>query len=237
MIPEVTVAFRGRLFRGARVLKTHASEDDAFDSPNLPPLATFGIETRVDRDLVLRTPDAAIALSTPDVRARMRRRLSHIASRIDDAAVVPLSAFPASVGPDGTAFLASIIDAIVGAGARALVLSSYGAGSFPSGDADDPARGAIARALSAAGESGVLILNATQVLAGTVDASIYAAGSWMHAAGAIGVGDMTAVAAFAKATVLLSAEGWRDPGAHADVDPPTAGALIARDLLGELTPR
>ena len=233
-IPEVAVAFRGRLFRGARVLKTDASHDDAFDSPNFPPLATFGIETRVDSDLVLPAPDASIGLGDPSVRALVQERLAHITARINGAAVVPLSAFPASVSPDGTAFLAQIVDAVVTAGARALVLSSYGAGNFPSGNADDPRGGAIARAITAASDAGVLIVNASQVLAGTVDDSVYAAGSWMHAAGAIGIGDMTAVAAFAKTTVLLAAEGWIDPTGAAS---PTARTLVPRNLLGEVTER
>lgn len=233
-IPEVAVAFRGRLFRGARVVKTDASQDDAFDSPNFPPLATFGITTRVESELVLPAPEATIALSSPVVRSHMQERLAHISEHIADAAVVPLSAFPASVAPDGTAFLAHVVGGIVAAGARALVLSSYGAGNFPSGNADDPTAGAIAQALTAASEAGVLIVNASQVLAGTVDDSIYAAGSWMHAAGAIGIGDMTAVAAFSKTTVLLAAEGWTD---QAGIPSPAARDLVPRDLLGEVSPR
>ena len=233
-VPEVAVAFRGRLFRGARVLKTDASQDDAFDSPNFPPLATFGINTRTDADLVLPAPDATIALSSLGVRERVQERLVHIADRIDGAAVVPLSAFPASVTPGGPSFLAQIVDAIVATGARALVLSSYGAGNFPSGNADDPAQGAIARAITAASDAGVLVVNASQVLAGTVDDAVYAAGSWMHAAGAIGIGDMTAVAAFAKTTVLLAAEGWTD---EAEGTEPSARDLVPRNLLGEVTPR
>ena len=42
-IPEVGLFFNSQLFRGNRVTKINASEFDAFDSPNYPPLATIGV--------------------------------------------------------------------------------------------------------------------------------------------------------------------------------------------------
>jgi len=43
VIPEVTVFFGDKLFRGNRTTKVCCDRDQAFDSPNFPPLATFGI--------------------------------------------------------------------------------------------------------------------------------------------------------------------------------------------------
>lgn len=228
-IPEVAVAFRGSVFRGSRVLKTNASEDDAFSSPNFPALATMGIDLSLQARLVLPGPvDESVALSTPAVRTRAIERLEHIAARIDDTPVAPVPAFPAPFATGG-AFLARIIDAIVAAGAKGLVLESYGEGNFPSGDPDDPGTGAIARALTAAGAAGVVVVNATQVLAGTVDDSAYAAGAWLPAAGAVGIGDMTPIAALVKTMVLLAEEGWSGN----DWDAGAVRRLVRQSLIGE----
>ncbi len=56
-IPEVTLFFRDRLLRGNRATKHDAVGLDAFVSPNLPPLAEFGVDLEVRRGLVL-APDA-----------------------------------------------------------------------------------------------------------------------------------------------------------------------------------
>ncbi|CAG0905653.1 unnamed protein product, partial [Darwinula stevensoni] len=46
VIPEVTIFFNHKLFRGNRTTKMDTGALDAFDSPNLPPLANFGITIR-----------------------------------------------------------------------------------------------------------------------------------------------------------------------------------------------
>jgi lysophospholipase len=43
VIPEVTLYFNNRLFRGNRCSKLSAMDFDAFDSPNLPPLVNVGV--------------------------------------------------------------------------------------------------------------------------------------------------------------------------------------------------
>ena len=43
-IPEVCVFFNSKLFRGNRTIKRSNGSLEAFDSPNLAPLATFGID-------------------------------------------------------------------------------------------------------------------------------------------------------------------------------------------------
>ncbi|CAG8734158.1 3973_t:CDS:2, partial [Dentiscutata heterogama] len=43
VIPEVCLFFNNKLFRGNRAVKMNAVEFNAFDSPNLSPLATVGI--------------------------------------------------------------------------------------------------------------------------------------------------------------------------------------------------
>lgn len=48
IIPEVSLLFNNKLFRGNRTVKHSASNMDAFSSPNLPPLVTIGIKIDVD---------------------------------------------------------------------------------------------------------------------------------------------------------------------------------------------
>ncbi|XP_037501654.1 L-asparaginase [Rhipicephalus sanguineus] len=48
VIPEVTLMFNNKLFRGNRTSKTSINELDAFSSPNLPPLATIGVKIKVN---------------------------------------------------------------------------------------------------------------------------------------------------------------------------------------------
>ncbi|OMJ29488.1 60 kDa lysophospholipase [Smittium culicis] len=43
IIPEVCLYFNNNLYRGNRCSKTDATNFSAFESPNLPPLATMGV--------------------------------------------------------------------------------------------------------------------------------------------------------------------------------------------------
>jgi len=43
VIPEVCLFFNNKLFRGNRASKVNAVDFDAFESPNLRPLVTVGI--------------------------------------------------------------------------------------------------------------------------------------------------------------------------------------------------
>lgn len=54
LIPEVTLYFNHKLYRGARTTKSSAFDFEAFTSPNLPPLASTGTEVRVSWDLIQR---------------------------------------------------------------------------------------------------------------------------------------------------------------------------------------
>lgn len=229
--PEVGVAFRGHVFRGPRVIKANASEDHAFSSPNFPEWAQVGINFELNTPVVLPGPASAdVALSNPDVRKRAQERLEYIAAHIDANPVVLLPAFPAAFASDGAAaFLAKLIDAVVSTGAKGLVLESYGEGNYPSGNPDHPEDGAVARALKAATQSGVTVVDATQVVAGTVNATAYASGAWLPWAGAIGIGDMTSIAAFAKTMVLLAEQGWESN----DWEAGTVRNLIGQSLAGE----
>jgi L-asparaginase len=102
---------------------------------------------------------------------------------------------------------------------RGLVLEAYGAGNAP--DDDPELLGAIAEAT----ERGVVIVDCTQCLRGTVAPGAYATGSALLRAGVIPGFDLTAEAALTKLVYLLSTP--RRPDEVRD--------LMQRSLCGELT--
>jgi len=51
-IPEVTIYFRNKLFRGNRSIKIDAFGLEGFDSPNMPPLVVFGLTPKIDWSLI-----------------------------------------------------------------------------------------------------------------------------------------------------------------------------------------
>jgi L-asparaginase len=109
-IPEVGLFFGGRLLRGCRAVKVSAKGFDAFDSPNLPPLAVAGIDVDVDRSLVLPAEPRTVELP-----ARL------------DASVGALRLFPG--------LTAELVRNTLRPPLQGLVLEAYGAGNAPD---DDP---------------------------------------------------------------------------------------------------
>ncbi|NPA42654.1 MAG: asparaginase [Chlorobi bacterium] len=53
LVPEVSLYFEYKLFRGNRTVKVSSEHFNAFDSPNYPPLAEAGVEIYFNRDLIL----------------------------------------------------------------------------------------------------------------------------------------------------------------------------------------
>jgi lysophospholipase len=54
VIPEVCVFFNSKLFRGNRTIKVSSNSFDAFDSPNVSPIAKMGIDLEIDYRLIFR---------------------------------------------------------------------------------------------------------------------------------------------------------------------------------------
>jgi L-asparaginase len=194
-IPEVCLYFGGRLLRGCRAVKVSADGFAAFASPNVAPLGTAGIDIEINWGLV-RKP-----------RPRQKMRVEELASPVVSA----LRLFP-GISPE-------LVRNVLRPPLQGLVLETYGVGNGPDHDA------AFLDALADATSRGVVIVDCTQCLDGTVDLSEYAAGSALARAGVISGFDMTAEAALAKLYYLFS-RGYGTEKVKREMQ---------RDLRGEMT--
>lgn len=103
-LPEVSIFFGRRLFRGNRTSKTSIQSYEAFESPSLPPLLEMGVECR--------------ALTPPRQPSGAFRLVDGFDDRVMVLTVVPGSR------PDQ-------VDAAVQSGMRGLVLRGFGSGNLP----------------------------------------------------------------------------------------------------------
>jgi L-asparaginase len=194
-IPEVCLYFGGKLLRGCRSTKVSADGFAAFDSPNFPALGTIGIGIDVNWDLV-RAPRGAKKIRVPELRRPV---------------VSALRLFP-GISPE-------LVRNVLRPPLQGLVLEAYGVGNGPDQDQ------AFIDALTDATRRGVVIVDCTQCLEGTVNLDEYAAGSAMARAGVISGADMTAEAALAKLYYLFG-RGYA---------PERVKREMQMDLRGEIT--
>lgn len=196
-IPEVCLFFGSKLLRGCRAVKVSASGLDAFDSPNFPPLGIAGINIQVNYELIQPLP------TPPDVKMQVQT--------IDEHTVAALRIFPGISG--------QMVENILRPPLKGLVLEAYGVGNGPQFNT------AFIQALQDANARGVVIVDCTQCLYGSVEILEYATGSILADAGVISGYDLTVEAALAKLYYLFSC-GYA---------PKEVKTLMQRNLRGEIS--
>jgi L-asparaginase len=174
-VPEVCIYFASRLLRGNRAQKIHNHDFVAFDSGNLPPLATVGVSVDLATHLV-RAPGVG-TLVAPTLRCAPQ--------------VASLRLFP------GVA--ARLLEQVLAAPMQGVVLETYGVGNAPSRDP------ALLAAISAATEREVVVVNCSQCHGGSVRQTLYSTGAALARCGVISGRDMTPEAALTKLYCLLAA--------------------------------
>lgn len=195
MVPEVCIYFQGSLLRGNRSKKLSSEEFHAFTSPNYPPLAKVGVHVNWAHHHINHS------LKSEPLKPHF--------SIGTEVAILKL--FP------GISQIT--VDAILHIpGIRGVVLETYGAGNAMTYEW-------FLNALSSAVHRGIVIVNVTQCLGGSVEMGIYETGNRLANAGVIGSGDMTTEATLVKLMFLLG-QGY---------DQNTIEEKMQQNIAGELT--
>uniref|UniRef100_A0A3B4ABL5 asparaginase n=1 Tax=Periophthalmus magnuspinnatus TaxID=409849 RepID=A0A3B4ABL5_9GOBI len=194
VIPEVGLYFYNKLYRGNRVTKVDTGSFNAFASPNLAPLASAEVDIIINWDTVWRANTTAKF----QVSTELNRNVGL------------LRLFPGITAATVRAFLQPPM--------QGVVLETYGSGNAPDNRKD------LLDELRKATDSGVIIINCTQCLRGTVSTS-YATGKVLIDAGLIAGGDMTPEAALSKLSYVL---------AKKNLDLEAKKKMMSQNLRGEM---
>ncbi len=176
MVPEVSIYFEYKLFRGNRTTKYSAETFNAFQSPNYPLLAETGVHIHYDRHAIR--------------PCRAKERLELLDRLVTD--VIFLKIFPGLPG--------YYVETLCQMPAlQGIILETYGAGNAPT-------TGSLLSPLHRFMEEGGIVLNISQCSAGAVDMEQYETGKRLQETGVIGGKDLTKEAALTKMMHVLATD-------------------------------
>jgi len=176
IVPEVCIFFNHMLLRGNRAKKVQSVHFDAFESENYPPLAESGIII-----------DYNYASIRPYEEGKKLRYLNKL-----DNSVMVLKLFPG--------ITAQVIEHCLNMkGLKGVVLETYGSGNSPS-------ESWFIKAMEAAVDRGILILNVSQCNGGRVIQGRYQTSMDLKRVGVLSGADITTEAAVTKMMFLLANE-------------------------------
>jgi L-asparaginase len=164
IFPEVIIVFHNLVLRANRAKKIASDELQAFESPNLPPLATVGAEMLI-RQSVIRKLSPSIHNEPLILQTQIERSILCLK-------LVPGFALDAIFFLFATSPL------------KAIVLELYGSGNAPR-------KIGFVEAVRTATQRGVVVAVVSQCPKGWVNLEAYSNGRQLLDAGAISAGDMT----------------------------------------------
>ena len=181
LVPEVTIFFDSRLYRGNRTTKVNSEGFDAFRSANFPPLAEAGINIKYLTSGILRPAAYGKRLT---IHEELDTRVSIL-----------------KIHPGITPQVVSNI--LLGAETRAVIIETYGSGNALSKDW-------FIQLVRIADGMGKILVNVTQCLSGSVNMDIYATGRRLKEAGVVSGYDSTTESILAKLFHLMGMNADND---------------------------
>jgi lysophospholipase len=197
-LPEVTVYFGHKLLRGTRVTKVSASNYAGFESPNAGPLCAVS--------------ETGIVVYGDNLQEKASPDADHDVPlpEMDSGCAIVLKVHPGMTS--------SLLETILSTPTlRGVILETFGAGNLPV---------SLVPALSSAVSRGVVIVNVTQCLHGSVSVA-YEPARKLADAGIVPGFDLTTEAAYTKLVYLL---------ARPDLSAEDVARQMSRNICGELTP-
>lgn len=199
-VPEVCILFHNYLMRGNRTCKVSADRFRAFRSYNYPHLAYAGIDIKYN--------DSFVHHPQVSERLKVHKYLS--------SSVAVLKFFPGMSPASVDALLSS-------PGLKGVVLESFGSGNAPQSDW-------LLSSIGAAIGSGIVFVNVTQCLSGSVDMHRYATGRLLSSLGIVSGYDITTEAALTKMMSLFG-RGLSGDQVREQMGLPIAGEMSLNPII------